>query len=471
MAGYEALHLAAPLGVALARLGLSAEHPHQREVIPAAARGTNLVVTTPPAAVHALPGLAGALSRLSSLEPPALLLILTHPAVLAEWTRVTSRLAVAAGLPVLTASGGTRAARMLKEGQVRVLLTTPEIALGLVQRSALKLDQVATVLLAWPEQWEDESDLAALMQDLPESAARIIYTTDPRRAEQLGERYARRGHSAAIPFPALPQSSMQAVRLAVTAWSRREETVRGILDVLDPSRARFWALVTDPELGPPALPGMEPPGSGPEPGGVTIAWDLPDRSTLDDLMSQGTVVLLVPPEAVAWAARVLPGARPVRTGGAVDRARTAAARRHQAIESRLETADLEGALLALAPLLERYDPAHVAAALYQLWTERTTTPPDVEPAPDVLQAATTRLWVGVGRKDGATPADFVGLLTREAGLERSKVGKVEIRELYSLVEVPAVEAESLIRVLNGQTIRRRRVTARVDQPKRVAGRK
>ena len=84
-----------------------------------------------------------------------------------------------------------------------------------------------------------------------------------------------------------------------------------------------------------------------------------------------------------------------------------------------------------------------------------------------MSNATARVWVGVGKKDGATPNDFVGVLTKELRYERSKIGKIEVRELYSLVEVPAGEAESLANRLTGVTIRRRRVTARIDKGGKV----
>jgi ATP-dependent RNA helicase DeaD len=135
-------------------------------------------------------------------------------------------------------------------------------------------------------------------------------------------------------------------------------------------------------------------------------------------------------------------------------------------------------LLALGPLFERYDPATVAAILYELWLERpgaavtaaiTATPVSAPAVAEMPGNATARIWVGVGKKDGATPNDFVGVLTKELKVEKGKIGKIEVRELYSLVEVPAGEAESLANRLTGVSIRRRRVTARLDQGARGRG--
>ena len=77
--------------------------------------------------------------------------------------------------------------------------------------------------------------------------------------------------------------------------------------------------------------------------------------------------------------------------------------------------------------------------------------------------ATTKIYVGVGRKDGATANDLVAVLTKELRVNREKIGRVELRDAYSLVELPAEEAERIAGALTGKTIRRKRVTARVDR--------
>jgi ATP-dependent RNA helicase DeaD len=71
--------------------------------------------------------------------------------------------------------------------------------------------------------------------------------------------------------------------------------------------------------------------------------------------------------------------------------------------------------------------------------------------------------VGVGKKDGATVNDLVAVLTKELRVDRGKIGRVELRDAFCLVELPAQDAERVASALNGTTIRRRRVTARVDR--------
>jgi ATP-dependent RNA helicase DeaD len=208
------------------------------------------------------------------------------------------------------------------------------------------------------------------------------------------------------------------------------------------------------------------------PESLVIACDIPTAAQLVQLAATGQLVVVVPPTAQPWIRRVLPDAKPLRLPGASDSADQAAqGRRHQLTEA-IENRSAEGGLLALAPLFERYDPATIAAILYELWLERpaasvTAAPLPVQVPADVMSSATVRVWVGVGKKDGATPNDFVGVLTKELKIDKGKIGKIEVRELYSLVEVPASEAESLASRLTGVSIRRRRVTARLDKGAKV----
>ena len=178
-------------------------------------------------------------------------------------------------------------------------------------------------------------------------------------------------------------------------------------------------------------------------------------------LGAGEVVLLVPPGAESYVERIAAPRRPLRLPGRARRRhhrRGGAPGGHRPSASRPGTPDR--ALLTLAPLFERHDPAAVAAALFELWTSAAGA---AAPAalPDI--PATARIYVGVGKKDGATVNDLVAVLTKELRVERGKIGRVELRDAFSLVEIPAQDAERVAEALNGTTIRRKRVTARVDR--------
>jgi ATP-dependent RNA helicase DeaD len=126
--------------------------------------------------------------------------------------------------------------------------------------------------------------------------------------------------------------------------------------------------------------------------------------------------------------------------------------------------------LALEPLFQEFSPGEVAAAALALLQGRRPPPASAEPgdpaaAPSELSAGPppktwARLFVAVGEKDGVGPGDLLGAIAGEAGVEGSQVGKIEIRDTFSLVEVNPTVADKIIRRINGTSIRGRAV--RVD---------
>jgi ATP-dependent RNA helicase DeaD len=74
----------------------------------------------------------------------------------------------------------------------------------------------------------------------------------------------------------------------------------------------------------------------------------------------------------------------------------------------------------------------------------------------------TRLYVALGRNAGVRPADLVGAIANEAGIDSRDIGAIEITDRFSLVEVPDDAADDIIRALSGTTIRGKRVAARRD---------
>jgi ATP-dependent RNA helicase DeaD len=75
----------------------------------------------------------------------------------------------------------------------------------------------------------------------------------------------------------------------------------------------------------------------------------------------------------------------------------------------------------------------------------------------------TRLYVALGRNAGVRPADLVGAIANEAGIDSRDIGAIEITDRFSLVEVPDDAADDIIRALSGTTIRGKRVAARRDR--------
>ena len=74
-----------------------------------------------------------------------------------------------------------------------------------------------------------------------------------------------------------------------------------------------------------------------------------------------------------------------------------------------------------------------------------------------------RLYIGAGRLAKVRPADLVGAIVNEAGVDPRAIGAIQITERFSLVEVPADRADEIIAALKATTIRGRKVPVRRDR--------
>jgi ATP-dependent RNA helicase DeaD len=470
------LQLTPAVADALATLGWLAEDPRVRDVAPTAARGHGVVLVAPPAAAYAAPALGGLVSRLAAEGGRALLV--APEAELGEWGTLAHALSRASALRVQTARGVARAARRLKNDALDLLVASPAATAALLHRGALKASTVGAAVLAGPDRWDSTGVLDALMTDLPRDSQRIVIASDPAVAAELGERYARRALTIGAPSSeSKPLPPVGPVRTVGVAWERRASALADLLEVLDPASLTVWTADRSRHAAiAAALPGGDSAvrvvtGDVPK-AEIVVAFDPPDHDRLQLLAAAGDVVLLVPPGTERWIARVAEPRRPLRLPGLADVAEAMAASRRAEVVRSIEHGGGERSLLALGPLLERYDAAAVAAALYDLWTAAPAAeppPPAAAPAAPRPEGRTAKVWVGVGKNDGATPNDLVAVLTKEVRVPKEQIGRIEMRDGYMLVELPGAEAERIAGALSGREIRRKRVVARLDKGGERAG--
>jgi ATP-dependent RNA helicase DeaD len=376
---------------------------------------------------------------------------------------------------VMAATEARRAGRVLRQGAPQVIVGSADSLTELLRGAALKIDAVKVIVLAWV----DASDsLEALLADSPKDAARIVLAADVTPdVEQLVERYAwraRRAQSAGT--EELPGVSVSYV---VTSEHGRAGALRRVLDALDPASAFVVTrddasrASVDRALG--ALgygDGKGPVRAGAAPEGPTdlvILHDLPAREQeLRALVrSQGSarVVALV-------SARQLPALRKL-SGGAVSplslpdaavRARGREERIRDEVRTLLDAGQFSREVLTLEPLLANHDGIEVAAALLRLLeSERDRArAPQMQSQP---AGGVTRLFLNVGSMDNVRPGDLVGAITNEAGISKAELGRVEVRDKHSTVEVASSVANAVVGRITGIEIRGRRVVAKVDDDK------
>ncbi len=74
-----------------------------------------------------------------------------------------------------------------------------------------------------------------------------------------------------------------------------------------------------------------------------------------------------------------------------------------------------------------------------------------------------RVFFGAGKASGVRPGDLVGAIAGEAGIEASSIGPIQVKETYSIAEVPEAQADDIIAVVRASGIRGRKVVVRRDR--------
>ena len=176
-----------------------------------------------------------------------------------------------------------------------------------------------------------------------------------------------------------------------------------------------------------------------------------------------------------------------------------------ALQETLVAGDLDGYRVVVEALAGEYDCVDIATAAVKLLHERETPERDEQEIPIVRPPASdrqqhrreklepgkgdrvraakenrpnrpirdrgpersgyevTRLWVGAGRKAGVRPADLVGAIANESGIDARTIGAIDITDRFSIVEVPEDAADEIIAALSSSTIKGKRVQIRRDR--------
>jgi hypothetical protein len=341
-------------------------------------------------------------------------------------------------------TGLDRTAALLKDGRVGVLVGSPADLSALVARAALKLDSIETIVVAWPEGFAAELD--TLLAEAP-NARRIVLSWAPKSLDSFLERHARRAEVIGdLPLDDVgrPLGPVAPARYAVVSASQRSMRVREALDALHAVRPYVWN-------GGAIESAIEAPDA-------VVAAVLPTREELRQLAAIASTTVVALASQVPYL-RSIGRLTHLPVPSAADRAQDRTAMLRAQISARLSEGDVDAELAVLAPLFEEHDPALVAGALLAL--NRQT--PAVSDTPVETQPSWARLFVTAGTKDRASAKDLVGALIKEAGLQKGQIGKIDVRETYSLVDVASSVIDQAVRRLSGVSIRGRRVTARPDR--------
>lgn len=508
--GFVELGLRRALVEAAEAVGYVAPTPIQRDAIPMLRRGGNVVILASPGAgvmaawgLAVLDRLAGEPSDEAPEGPRALVLVPTRddapPRALS-----LARFARAVQLRVAALASGWP-----DVGSADVLIADPASALEAVRAASLKLQTLVTLVLDGLDsghELADDPTVETLVASCAHDAQRVVVAGSASRSvDDFVERHVRR----AVRVPARPADSTApsagvAPRPDDTAIAApgvtlrhivagREDRFRGLASqiasadgpvtifcrtVLEEQdlRARLALRGFDTDGDDAMVRLTADPLAAPD-DRLAVSWGPPfDAASLVLRHRSGGVVLL--------AARELPHLLRIAdtTGMTLQPVKMPPPRADElnafraSVRKALEEEDVAAQLLVLQPLFEDDSPALVAAALAALLRKRSPEPvstPEARPtlgaAPPPAPPAYTRLFISVGSRDNVGPGDLVGAIAGEAAISGSQVGRIEIRDTFSIVEVEGAVAEKVIAALNGTTLRGRSVRVDYDRKTGTGG--
>lgn len=430
--------------------------------------------------------LAPILQRVDESSPQLQALIVTSDAELAAAAAAAAvRVLDGREVTVLAATSAKRAARLLRVRPAQVVAGAPDTLVELLSAATLKLDTVRAVCIAWADELVAKDALSALetlMTEVPKDAGRTVVAAEVVPAvEELLERYARRARRVAS--PSTPEQQPIDVEYVTVAPGARLEMLRRVLDDVDPRSALVFARESESDvrsllraLGYETTESLITVGHAAAPETeLVVLFDLPtSRGELREARGAATraIALIRPRQLTSLRGLTGGGAtRPLTMSGGGARARDRDARLRTELREILVRGQFGRELLALEPLLDDFDGIEIAAAAAQLLdaARAVAPPPAAAPAATAARERPTptgpmvRLFVNVGARDSVRAADLLGAFANEGGIESTDVGRIDIREQHSIVEVSTTAADQVIERVTGTPIRGRRAVVRRDE--------
>jgi ATP-dependent RNA helicase DeaD len=357
-----------------------------------ASRSQNVVHFLPRTADALARVIAPALERIDASQASLQLLVITSDAesavVVAD---LVSHIVGPQGVEVLPVTAANRAARMLAERPVHALAGPAIEIQSLIQRSAIKLEDLRTVVLSWVDDHISDSPLAveaieSIFAELPKTTTRVMVarraTPDVEKLIDSHLRTARRitqPDAAAADVPQITPAAASVHYMSVTGASR-PAALRRLLDDLDPPSATI--VVRDPASEADATQTVRSLGyrrtDDPikvaryetiPPSHTVILYDspvMPSEIAAAGAAGPVQIVALATPRDMIPLHELSPSLVPLTLEGpgAAARSRDASLREELALLLSQGVATRE--MLALEPLLDRYDGIEIAAAAIRL---------------------------------------------------------------------------------------------------------
>ncbi|SEG77952.1 ATP-dependent RNA helicase DeaD [Thermomonospora echinospora] len=256
MTGFADLELRPELLKALSGLGYEEPTPIQREAIPPLLEGYDLLgqaaTGTGKTAAFALPVLHRAPEPAEEAGPIALVLVPTRELAI-QVSEAFHRYGREMGARVLPVYGGAPIGRQLQALRrgVDVVVATPGRALDLINRGALDLDGLRTVVLDEADEMLDmgfAEDIEAILAETPEERQTVLFSaTVPPRIDGIARRHLRHPVRIEIGRPEreVGEPPLVRQRAYVVDRAHKPAALGRLLDVESPAAAIVFCRTRD----------------------------------------------------------------------------------------------------------------------------------------------------------------------------------------------------------------------------------
>lgn len=523
MATFHDLGLSAEILTALTELGYDEPTPIQEQAIPVLLTGADVIAHaqtgTGKTAAFALP----IIQRLSPEKAPQALVLAPTRELAMQVAEAMFRYGKHTGARVTPVYGGQpieRQLRALARG-VQIVVGTPGRIMDHMRRGTLALDHISMVVLDEADEMLDmgfAEDIEYILQHTPATRQTAMFSaTMPEGVTSLANRYTREPRRISVVSEQLTAPRTKQVYYEVNARDKLDALCR-VLDVETPTSAMIFcrtraeadhlgeslqgrgylAEVIHGDLSQ-AMRERVLKRFREGQAELLVATDVAARG-LDIADVSHVINFDVPGDPESYVHRIGRTGRAGKTGLAIllvtprerrqiqiiervirtriqrlklpSLADVAARRREafrDALHEVLEAGGLDPYMLMVEEMAEEHDVTELAAAAFKLLlneVEQEDTLVSVEGDGAGVEPGMTRLFLDVGRFDRVRPADIVGAIANEIGIPGKQIGSIDIYDRFAFVEVPADQAQRVVRGLAGVTLRGRPVKVSLAKPKR-----
>ncbi len=413
--------------------------------------------------------------------------------------------------------------RALEQG-VQIVIGTPGRVLDHLRRGTLKLDKVQTVVLDEADEMLDMGfieDIETILQATPAERQTLLFSaTIPAEVRRLANRYMRDPEHVQMATNELTVPLIDQVYYKVLERNKLESVCRiidsedvnlGILfcrtkrgvdeltealisrgyladglhgDLSQAQRDRVMKRFRGGEIE--LLVATDVAARGIDVGNVThvINYDMPQDTEgyvhrigrTGRAGRRGLAITLVTPREFRMLKTIQRETRAVVNSREVPSVADVAERQAEIWRDRLQAAVQEGGLshyrAILGNLADELDPIDLAAAALKLASSGELEPEaaehydfgDTGGAPGMV-----RFFINLGRASRMSPGDLVRTISEEAGIPSNAIGKIDIFDRFSFVEVMEESASFVFEALRQSRVNGARVNLEPAKPRSSSG--